>query len=194
MAVYAASMGQAEAATWILCSYMWSIIEVFPENVANAAALRVAYHLSRDNISAGKEVVDYAFKIVSIISIISSIVLFLFRKYIVWCLSLDETIEQMLLEVIPYIVISQSLITVGIVATSLNESLSMYGKSVKAFLVSTIIITLPLGFIMTYILNYNIEGLAAAMCIGYTVSNNPFVAFLQKSVFLSFVHTIPLQR
>ena len=176
-------MGKAEAATWILISYIWSIIEVFPENVANAAAYRVAHHLSRDNATAAMEVVTYAFRIVSTISFISSIVLFFSRGLVVWCLSLDETIEEMLLEVIPYIVICQTIITIGIVATSLNEALSMYGKSVKLFLISTVMITLPLGFIMTYILNYNVEGLAAAVCIGYTVRSN--LLFLARCTILS---------
>ena len=104
------------------------------------------------------------------IATISSFLLLDTRRYLAWCLSLDETLESMILEIIPYIAICQPFITAGTTAESLNEVLGRYKASVKISAVIDMTFTLPIAAIFTYWFNYNIEGLASALCMGYAVT------------------------
>ena len=141
---------------------------MIPENWGSAAALRVAKHLTNKNIVAAKKVVLSAIKFVFGASILLGIILFFARSGIIHLLSVDETLDMMLLEIVPYIVICNPFIAVGTIASDFNEHLAMYGKSTTVYFLVTALITLPVAVLMTYYFHYNIEGLASAICISST--------------------------
>ena len=112
----------------------------------------------------------HSMKVAAVLASVSSILLLLFRKQFVWCFSLDETLETMLLEIIPYITICSPFLAIGFTATDLNDSLHLYKRAMVSNALVTVLIMVPIGYVMTYILHYNIEGLASAQCIGYTAA------------------------
>lgn len=103
-----------------------------------------------------------------LISLLCSAFLYDTRRYLAWCMSLDQTLEIMIVEIIPYIALCQPFITVGVTAESLNEVLGRFDMSVNISSIIDLFFTIPTAAIFTYILNYNIEGLASALCMGYS--------------------------
>ena len=170
MTIFAAYMGAAEAATWILISYVWSFAELAPESFAQAASYRVARQLSKGNIEFARAISFLCMKVGLFISVACSCILYLYGPFFVWCLSLDETLEQMLLEIIPYIVICQPFVSIGMTTMELNDALHIYKKATAIMAIVTLCLMIPFAAVMTYGFHFNIEGLAAAQCIGYTAA------------------------
>jgi len=111
--IFAASMGSAEAATWILTSYVWSAVGIAPGSFGSAASCHVARLISRGEIEVARLVSMRSMMMGTCISTVCSLILFLFRKQFVWCFCLDDTLEGMLLEIIPYITMCQPFMTIG---------------------------------------------------------------------------------
>ncbi len=80
----------------------------------------------------------------------------------------DAVLEGMLSEIIPYCVCDPFL-SVSTVTSCLNRGLALYRRTTKIEFLVTIIVTLPVAVVSTYVFGYNIEGLTAAMYVGYTV-------------------------
>ena len=168
--IFAAHQGVAEAATWILLSYVWSAVGIAPGSFGSASSCHVERLISTGEIEVAKLVSMQAIKVGTVISTCCSLLLFLFRKQFVWCFSLDETLDQMLLETIPYITMCQPFMTIGWTAQSLNDALHLYKRAMVSNALVTVLIMVPCGYVMTYVLHYNIEGLASSQCIGYTAT------------------------
>lgn len=170
-AVFAAYQGAAEAATWILLWKVWCLIEIVPECIASAATVRVEHNLSRGDLTIAKMVARRSLVVCTISSIFFSTLLMVTRQVFAWSLSLDETLQQMIIEVIPYIALCQPFITAGVSADYLNGTLGRYSTSVGISTLIDVCFTIPLAAMFTYIVGFNLEGLASAMCIGYAVTS-----------------------
>lgn len=169
LTVFAAYQGTAEAASWILLSYVWSVVGIAPDSFGAASSCHVAKLLGQEDAELAKRVSWQSLKVGTAVSFFCSALLFIFRKQFVWCFSLDDTIEQMLYELIPYIALCQPFFTFGWTAMELNDALHLFKKAMISNGIVTSFITIPLGFFMTYNMHYNLEGIASAQCIGYTV-------------------------
>lgn len=169
LAYFASYQGKAEAATWILLYYVWELSTIIPGNYGSAAAVRTAHHIAQGNIPAAKSIILRTFKIVVATTCISMTILFVFKKPLVSLLSPDETLTQMLVEIVPYLCLCEPFIAIGTVASSLNEGIGLYESSVAVYFWVTMIVTLPSAWIFTYHFHYNIEGLASSLCIGAVV-------------------------
>merc|ERR1719276_447844 len=75
----------------------------------------------------------------------------------------------MLLEIIPYFVVCQPLISVTTAASDLNRALGMYQKSTKMELFLTFTVTIPAAYISTVEYGYNIEGLVFSSIVAYGI-------------------------
>ena len=73
-------------------------------------------------------------------------------------------------ELLPYVIISTPFISVGTVASSLTESQGQMWVVLWTYLGSLCLVSLPLAGIFTIVMDYNAEGLAAAMVCGYCTS------------------------
>ena len=167
LTIYAAYQGTAEAATWVLLSYVWEVVGIAPDSLGAAASCHVAKLLGKNEKELAKCVSWEAMKLGTFVSMLGSMLLLSFRRPFVQCFSLDDTIERMLYEIIPYIAICQPLFTICWTAMELNDALHLFQRAMVINSLATCFVVLPLGFINTYILHLNLEGLASAQCIGY---------------------------
>jgi len=170
LSIFAAHQGAAEAVVWILFSYIWAIIELIPESYAEAATSRVAFNLSAGNIDIARMIAGQSIFLATSTSIAMSVPILVYRHFIVWCISADEGLDSMLIELLPYIAFCQPFITLGMTAASINEGLCLYHRVVKRMFAATCLVTIPVAAILTYIFHLNVEGLIAAVCMGYVVA------------------------
>jgi len=166
---FAAYLGAAEAATWILISHIWGFVGIMPENIASASEYRVAHLLSIGQIYVAKKVASISMWITCLSSASCCALLFIFRNWIVDLVTEDETLDGMMLEIIPYIVICDPIISISTAASSLNRALAMYKRSTKVELSLTLLVTIPCAIVSTYVMGYNIEGIAASIYTGHSV-------------------------
>ena len=101
-------------------------------------------------------------------STFSCAILFYFRQAVVDGVTNDETLNEMLLEIIPYIVIGDPILSVSTAASYMNRALAMYQRSTKVELLMTFLVTIPCATVSTYYMGYNIEGIAASSYAGYS--------------------------
>lgn len=165
---FAAYLGAAEAATWILISHIWGFVGILPENIASASEYRVAHLLSNGQIYLAQRLSNASIAITTLSSAVCCAILFIFRDWIVDGVTQDETLDMMLLEIIPYIALGDPILAASTAASYLNRALAMYKRSTTIELLVTVLITIPLAFVSTYVFNFNIEGIAAATYVGYS--------------------------
>jgi hypothetical protein len=177
LTIFAAYQGTAEAASWVLLSYVWSVVGIAPDSFGAASSCHVAKLLGQEDGELAKQVSWQSMRIGTLISLFFASLLLIFRKQFVWCFSVDATIEQMLYELIPYIAICQPFFTVCWTAMELNDALHLFKKAMVSNAIATSLIIIPLGYIMTYTLHFNLEGLVSAQCIGYTVGGVANIIF-----------------
>jgi len=92
--------------------------------------------------------------------------LYLLKNVIVHGIIGDKTIQGMLLEIIPFIVLFDPLISISITTEYLNRALALYGSATKIQIAMTILVTFPAAYISKYEFNYNIKGIVAASYLG----------------------------
>jgi len=167
LTVFAAYLGPAEAATLVLISYIWSFVGIVPTNLASAFEYRISNLLSANNVVLAKRMASASMWMTTISSVLSCAILYLSSNFIVNGVTNDETLQDMLLEIIPYIVLCDPLIAPSTAVSYLNRALAMYKRSAKVELLMTIFVTVPAATISTYVMSYNIEGVTAAAYLGY---------------------------
>ena len=181
LTIFASRQGPAEAATWVLFSYVWSAVGIAPDSFGAAASCHVAKILGKGDGQLAKEVSWHAMKVGTAISTFCAVLLFLLRNQFVSCFSVDSTITQMLSDLVPYITVSYPLFTIGWTAMELNDALHLFKRAMVSNTVVTLVVILPAGFVTTYLLNYNLEGIVCAQCIGYTAAGVANFIFLARA-------------
>jgi Na+-driven multidrug efflux pump len=165
---FAAHLGAAEVATWILLSYVWGFVGILPNNFASAFEYRISNLLSTGKIPIAKKMASASLWVTSVLSLLSCLVLFFSRHLVVNGIANDDTMREMLLEIIPFIVICDPILSVATAASYLNRALAMYQRSTKLELLLTVFVTIPVATVSTYVMGFNIEGMAAAVYAGYS--------------------------
>lgn len=178
---FAARLGTAESATWILTHYIWGLITVVPDCISSAAEMRISNLLSKEKIAIAKKMSFIAMIMCGISAILSNLVLYFSRYFITCAMTNDDILTAMLLDIIPYYVLCQPFVSVITAACYLNRALGMYGISTKVELLATCLATIPAAYISTIYFNYNIEGLTSAAFIGYATLGFFTIALLMNA-------------
>lgn len=163
----ATRIGPAESATWILSSYIWGIVTVLPNCVSSAAEYSVARILSLGNSAFASRLCSFSLVLAASGSIACAIILYFSKGFIVTSMTLDQTLQSMLMEVIPYLVFCQPLISIVTTISYLNRALGMYQKSTAVDFFVTCLVTVPSAIVVCILLKFNVEGLVCASFIGY---------------------------
>ena len=164
---FAARIGPAESATWILSSYIWGIITVLPDCISSASEMRISHLLSNGYIPIAQRLANLSMILTFTTATVGVIILYFAKNAIVRAMSNDETLSSMLLELVPYFALCQPFISVTTTSSYLNRALGMYKRSTKVELLLTCLVTIPAAYLSTVYYGFNIEGLIAASFIGY---------------------------
>lgn len=129
--------------------------------------MRISHLLSRGNIDVAQRLTKLAMLLTFTTALVCVTILYFTRDIIINAMSNDETLADMLLELIPYFALCQPFISVTTTSSYLNRALGMYKRSTKVELLLTCLVTIPAAYIATMYYRYNVEGLIAASFIGY---------------------------
>ena len=168
LTVFAAHLGPAEAATWAMLSFVWDNFEAAAGGIGDAAELRCAYHCGEGAPEAAKQSAYKSMFLANIISCLVSGIFLTLRNILPRLLTGDPTLQRMLHELFPLMAIGNVTMNLGIVCFYLVGAQLRYRLATLIFLGCSWGITMPLGGVATYILNLDLQGLVAAVVIGYT--------------------------
>jgi len=166
----ASFIGPAEAASWIILGKVWKLSETAVENFSEAVAPKIASFLVAGDIVMGRALAYKSLFAGALYGTFSSCILVVLGPLIVNFMTKDSTLENLLRELLPYVIISNPFISVGTVASSLSESQGQNWVVLWTYLGNLCLVSLPLAGFFTIVLDYNAEGLAAAMVAGYCTS------------------------
>ena len=152
-----------------------------PTCVGSAAEYRVAYQLSKGNIEVAKQMCNTSMVITGITSLVGTAVVFAVRHPLIKVIANDDNISKMIIEVMPYILCCQPLISLTSTAANLNRALAMYQRSTKIELLITCLITLPAAWVSTFIFSWDISGLTAALFVGYATMGAVILAIYNNA-------------
>ena len=173
--------GPAEAAAWILLDYVWTLLETWTDTFADAAQQIVTNYLYSGSLHQARATTNATLVYGFFYSCLESLFLVLVGDWVISILTPDETLMAIMKGVVPYLAIGNPFVSIGTIASSLNESQGRYWASVCFYWLSSAFITIPVAAILSFAVNVNAEGIAAAVVMGCTTSGLAHVGLLVEA-------------
>lgn len=163
-------MGPAEVAAWSLLGDLWDILEDITEAIADAAEVRTSYLLGAGQPAQAKLSSYKSIHLAIFAAFLFTSLIFIGGEDIPTWLTKDPTLQRMVAELIPLFGIANIALTIGTMAWTLVGCQNRYVLATAVGHVGTWFVTIPLGALFTYMIEINLQGLTAAIVIGYMVS------------------------
>ena len=173
--------GPAEAAAWILLDYVWTLLETWTNTFAEAAQQIVTKYLYSGSLHQARATTNATLVYGFFYSCLESLVLVLISDWVISILTLDETLMVIMKGLVPYLAIGNPFVSIGTIASSLNESQGRYWVGVCFYWLSSAFITIPVAAILSFVVGVNAEGIAAAVVMGCTTSGLAHVGLLVEA-------------
>ena len=167
--------------TWGIVETIWDLFEAATEGLSEAACIRLAFHLGRGDAEASKLSSSKSLYLSVCLSCITSAVLAVLMPYIPRWFTKDETLQDMIGVLLPFIAIGNVLMVFGMVSWSLIGAQGKYKLATFVSAVMTFCVTLPLaaGFCIGF--RFSLEALVGAVVIGYSTTGLVLGYILQMS-------------
>lgn len=146
------------------------LLQSLTEGFGDAGEIRVAYQLGAGRPGRAK-LASYKSILVSVIcaTIVTSI-MWIVGEDLARLLTPDPTLQYLIIEVMPLMGIGNITLTAGTVSWALVGAQMRYRLATFVAFVGSWCVTLPLAAIYTYAFNINLQGVASAVVIGYSVT------------------------
>jgi MatE len=163
-------LGPAEVATWALMGSIWDILEASTEGISEAAAIRVAFHLSASQPALAKKLSHKAmFWTVVQALILTSILLMVGRNLIV-VLTVDYTLQHLLDSLLGLVGLANLSMAFAQVCWSLIGAQGRFNLATLVMLVCRWLVTMPLALIFIFGMNFDLYTVAGALAVGSAIS------------------------
>jgi Na+-driven multidrug efflux pump len=168
--IFAALQGPAEVAVWGLLGQIWDVMDDIVLAVSDASEVRVAHLLGLGKPSLAKHSSDKSLLLAMVSGFIMSAVLASIKTSLPRWLTNDGILQRMLTNLMPIICLALAVLSFGSMSYSI---LCAQGRTPLATTVSgfgSLFITLPLASLSTFYFNFNLQGLASCLLLGYASS------------------------
>eukprot|EP00542_Grammatophora_oceanica_P015452 CAMPEP_0194050584 /NCGR_PEP_ID=MMETSP0009_2-20130614/36087_1 /TAXON_ID=210454 /ORGANISM="Grammatophora oceanica, Strain CCMP 410" /LENGTH=837 /DNA_ID=CAMNT_0038697295 /DNA_START=47 /DNA_END=2560 /DNA_ORIENTATION=- len=181
LTIFAAFLGKAELATWGILGELWETFEELTEGIADAGEVRCSYHLGAGDPGLAR-ISSYKSVLLGMTmgSILTSIVFILGEDLAVW-LTPDPTLQHMIADLLPLVGLGNVVLTAGTVSWALVGAQARYRLATFVAFICSWCVTTPLAAISTYVLNWNLEGMVAAVVVGYSLTGTALIYILLRS-------------
>lgn len=181
LTIFAAFLGPAEVAAWGVLGSLWGTFETLSEAIADGGEVRVAYHLGAANPGMA-QIASYKLILIGVFtSLMSTSVLFIMGENVAIWFTPDPALQHMLADLIPMIGLGNVILSAGTVSWGLVGAQGRYRLATLVALLASWFVTMPVAATFTYGLNLNLQGIAAAVVIGYSVSCTTLFYILLRS-------------
>lgn len=170
LTLFVQAIGPAEVATWALFASMWDVLEASTEGISEAAAIRVAYHLSATQPILAKKLAHKALFWTIVQALLYTSVLLLAGRHIIVALTVDYTLQHLLDQLIGLMALANLSMAFAHVCWSLVGAQGRFNLATLVMLVCRWLVTMPLSLIFIFAMKYDEETLAGAIAMGTATS------------------------
>lgn len=181
LTLFVQAVGPAEVATWAMFASMWDVLEASTEGISEAAAIRVAYHLSATQPILAKKLAHKALFWTIVQALLYTSVLLLAGRHIIVALTVDYTLQHLLDQLIGLMALANLSMAFAHVCWSLVGAQGRFNLATLVMLVCRWLVTMPLSLIFIFAMNYDEETLAGAIAMGTATSASVLATILFSS-------------
>lgn len=174
-------LGPAEVAAWAVMGSIWDVLEASTEGTSEAAAVRVAYHLSASQPVMAKKVAHKALFWTVVGSLVLSSILLLSGRHLVVALTVDYTLQHLLNDLLGLMALANLSMAFAQVCWGLVGAQGRFNLATLVILVCRWLVTMPLSMIFIFAMNYDEVTLAGAVAAGYATSASTLACILFSS-------------
>lgn len=168
--VFASLLGPAEVVAWGLFNTLWWDLQLVTSALGGAAEVRCANLLGADKPMRAKHSAQKALLVGTIQGLIVVAFLAIWGGHLSRWMTSDVTVQTMLTELIPMLCIGIFFDIYGCISFALVGAQGCYGLATAVYLTGSWLVTIPLAILFSVVINFNLEGLAASVVIGSTLS------------------------
>jgi MATE family multidrug resistance protein len=170
LTIFAAYMGPAEVTAWGIVGALWELFETLSNGIGDGGEVRCAYHLGAGNPGMA-QISGYKSILLGVVaSFFFTSILFILGEDLATWITPDPTLQNLIVGLLPYLGVGNLTLVAGSVAWALVGAQGRYRLATLVSLVCSWFLTLPLAALLTYAFDLNLEGIAAALVIGYSVT------------------------
>lgn len=164
---FASHLGPAEVAAWAILGSIWDMFYVTTSGIGDAAEIRVSLHFGENKPGAARLCGYKALLLsMSVATIVSLIFVSLQNRLPAW-FTVDKTLQAMLLELVPFVGVANLTMQFGMTSWSLIGAQGKYKLATWISFISSWGAAMPLSAVSVYVFHFNLQGLTAAVVIGY---------------------------
>ena len=160
----------------VLLGYIFAIMGVVSYNLAGSAEYRISCLLSQGNIDVAKMVASRTMTLAVFFSLVDVAILFPLKLPLISLLTSNNDLSGMLNKCMPLVLLCHPLLTMSSTGAFFNNALAMYKRATKVEIVLSILITIPLAWVSTFHLQWDISGLLVAYYIGHATKGAMILA------------------
>jgi len=174
-------LGPAEVAAWAVFGSIWDVLEASTEGISEAAAIRVAYHLSNSQPITAKKVAYKALFWTVIGALLLSSILLLSGRHLIVALTVDYTLQHLVNDLIGLMALANLSMCFAQVCWSLIGAQGRFNMATLVVMVCRWLVTMPLALIFIFALKYDEVSLAGAVAAGSATSASLLACILFSS-------------
>lgn len=168
--LFAAAQGPAELAVWGFLGAIWDVAENIGAACADAAEVRVAQLLGRNQPAEARQAAHKALFWGVASSVLVAVLLASISSVLPCWISSDVTLQLMLRELLPQLCIGLAVLSFGTLSWSILCAQGRASLATFMCLLGSVGVTLPWALFTTFVLNFNLHGLLTSVVIGYATS------------------------
>lgn len=181
LTLFVQALGPAEVATWAMFGCLWDLLESATEGISEAAAIRVAFHLSASQPMLAKKLAHKALFWTVVQALILTSILLLGGRHLIVALTVDYTLQHLLDQLIGLMALANLSMAFAHVCWSLVGAQGRFNLATLVMLVCRWMVTMPMALIFIFAMNYDEETLAGAVAVGTATSACILAAILFSS-------------
>jgi len=177
----AAYLGPAEVTTWALLGSLWETFEATTEGLGDAAAVRISLHLGKGRPEMAR-ISCYKCLLISVLfSLFITSIIFMCGDNLATWFTKDATLQNMLAELLPLVGLGNVTMTFGMTAWHIMGAQGRYRLATVVALICSWGITIPLATLVVIGLNLDLQGIVAAVVVGYCITGSAMACVLLRS-------------
>ena len=168
LSVMAAELGAAEAATWILLSYVWSSMECGLDSFSSAAATQVNSLLTKGDIVTARRASRKARAFALLYGTSVALIVYATKDPIANVLTSDYTLQSMLVDCITFACVGAPFAAIGGMSEEMNKEQGRYRTSMAISWCCSLMVTIPVATVMTFGFRCSVAAIVSAVVMGST--------------------------
>jgi MATE family multidrug resistance protein len=170
MFLLASRLGPAEVAAWGVLGSIWYALECMTYAWGDAAEVRCAQLLGAGQADTARLSAHKALAMGTVGSVVASVVVLAASEQIPQWITDDVVLQLMVQDLLPLVAFGNAALTLGSISFQLVGAQARYSLATAVQFVGSWVVTLPLAIVSTLVLRWNLQGLVAAVVLGYMVS------------------------